>query len=88
LNTPLAQQQMRGEKEIPFTYEVKCHIYEQAGFGAKPRPDKYTGFEKIRALYDEKFATSHGIKFDELFRRPLEKMNPIPEEFLQIVPEF
>ncbi|MBC7465174.1 MAG: hypothetical protein H7256_04220 [Bdellovibrio sp.] len=88
LNTPLVKDQATRtpENQIPFTYLVKCEIYNQAGFDVKPRPDKFTGFEKIRILFDEKFGTSHGIKFDEAYRQPLVELNPIPEEFLQIVP--
>lgn len=88
LNTPLAKEQAQRdpENQIPFTYLVKCQIYNEAGFDVKPRPDKFTGFEKIRAMYDEKFGTGFGTKFDQLFRAPLVEMNPIPEEFLQIVP--
>lgn len=88
--TPTIQKQvsLNIDNQIPFTYQIKCDIYNEAGFQVNPRPDKYTGFEKVREHYDQLHNTTHGIKFDELFRRPLEKLNPLPSEYLQIVPEF
>lgn len=86
--TPLVQMQLAQpiEKQIDMNYAMKCRIYREAGFDVSARDDKYTGFEKLRAHYDEKYGTQFGIKFNELFRAPLEKLNPQPDEFLQIVP--
>lgn len=87
LDTPVVRAQYLAPppERRHFTYEIKCAAYQQGGFDVKPRADKFTGFEKIRQLYDEKFGTNHGTKFDDLFRRPLVEMNPLPQEFLQII---
>lgn len=86
--TPSIQKQLSQplEKQIDMDYQMKCKIYLEAGFNVSARKDKYTGFEKVRSYYDEKSGTKFGIKFNELFRAPLEKLNPLPDEFLQIVP--
>ncbi|MFZ3231168.1 MAG: hypothetical protein WA160_13250 [Pseudobdellovibrio sp.] len=87
-NTKSIQAQLRSEPEnqLEFSYVMKCQIYNEAGFNVKPRPDKYTGFEKVRKYYDDKFGTLNGTKFDELFRKPLEELFPFPKEFLQLIP--
>jgi hypothetical protein len=75
-------------KNTELPYSDKCLIYNLAGFDVKPRADKYTGFEKVRFYYDQTYGTTHGVAFNQLFRFPLEKMNPFPKEYLQIVPDL
>lgn len=87
LNTPTAQMfaAQNGGPDL-YTYAAKCNQYSEAGFAARPRENKYTGFEKVRAYYDAKLGTANGQGFDQLFRRPLEQMNPFPQKYLQFVP--
>jgi hypothetical protein len=86
--TPSIQAQLARplEAQADMDYQLKCKIYVEAGFNVLPRNDKYTGFEKVRAYYDDKFGTRYGMEFNQLFRAPLEELNPLPTEFLQIVP--
>ena len=70
-----------------YSYLEKCLSYQQAGFRAKPRKNKYTGFELIRDHYDLKLGTQFGVGFDTLFRRPLEQKWPFPEKYFQLVPK-
>lgn len=69
-----------------YTYSHKCQLYVEAGFNVNPRKDKYTGFERLRDFYDQKLGTSHGVGFDQLFRKPLENLNPFPWQYMQMVP--
>ncbi len=88
LKLPISRQFI--EKRVaPFAYSylIKCDAYEEAGFQVKPRKDKYTGFELLRDYYDKIHQTSNGITFDQLFRRPLELLNPFPEQYFQLVPQ-
>lgn len=71
--------------DVNFFYELKCLIYRDAGFNIKPRSDKFTGFEKLRKLYDKLDNSTHGQAFDLRFRAPLVQLNPLPTEHLQIV---
>lgn len=88
--TPTIQKQFQlsFDHQMDFDYALKCQIYNEGGFDVLPREDKFTGFEKIRAYYDQKMNSSFGMAFDELYRKPLEIMNPFPNEFLQLVPDF
>lgn len=88
LNTELVQQQLQKtmEDQIVFSYLVKCEIYKQAGFQVEPRADKFTGFEKVKVHYDQQYGENRLTKFDQLFRKPLVEINPLPKEFLQILP--
>jgi hypothetical protein len=70
-----------------YTYLKKCQSYEEGGFLAKPRHDKFTGFERVRAYYDEKYNTKNGITFNTLYRKPLEELFPFPESYVQLVPK-
>ena len=76
----------RGAKVTNF-YEHKCMAYIQGGFPVRPRAHPYTGFEKLRELYDKKEGKSFGTAFDDRFRKPLEKMNPLPKKHYQFVPD-
>lgn len=69
-----------------YTYLHKCQLYIEAGFKVQPRTDKYTGFESLRDIYDKKLATLNGEGFDRSFRKPLEDLNPFPEQYRQLVP--
>jgi hypothetical protein len=70
-----------------YNYAQKCLAYQQGGFSALPRKDKFTGFELVRKFYDEKYNTKHGTSFDQNFRRPLENLFPFPESYIQLVPK-
>lgn len=72
--------------ESDYTYLHKCQSYNECGFTAKPRLDKFTGFELVRKHYDEIHRTQFGLAFDQLFRKPLEEIFPFPEKYLQYVP--
>ena len=76
----------QGAKVTNF-YEHKCITYIQGGFPVRPRAHPYTGFEKLRDLYDKKDGKSFGTAFDDRFRKPLEKISPLPEKHYQIVPD-
>ena len=69
-----------------YTYAHKCQTYVEAGFKVAARHDKYTGFEKIRELYDKQQGTQNGVGFNQLFREPMNKLNPFPESYIQLVP--
>lgn len=69
-----------------YTYLEKCRSYAEGGFLAKPREAKWTGFEKVRDIYDQKYNQKYGTAFDDYFRRPLEKLFPFPEKYIQLVP--
>ncbi len=85
LPTPRQLNELRiGPSE--YSYLMKCKTYQEAGFQIKPRKDKYTGFELLRDYYDQIHQTAHGTGFDQLFRRPLEQLNPFPKEYFQLVP--
>ena len=73
-------------KPNEYTYAHKCQSYNQAGFSVSPRLNKFTGFEAVRELIDRKLGTSHGVGFDKLYRHPLEKLNPFPDQYQQLVP--
>lgn len=79
---------VRGEKKLPddYSYAVKCASYQEGGFSAKPRLDKYTGFELVRKHYDEIMKTVCGMGFDQRFRKPLEEKFPFPENYFQLIP--
>lgn len=73
-------------KPNEYTYLHKCQTYQEAGFSVQPRADKWTGFEEIRRIYDAKMGTTHGTGFDRLYRSPLERLNPFPTFYQQLVP--
>ncbi|AGH94333.1 hypothetical protein [Pseudobdellovibrio exovorus] len=74
-------------REEEYTYSEKVKSYQQGGFRVQPRVNKFTGFELVRQHYDKKHGRQYGTAFDELFRRPLEKLFPFPEQYLQLVPQ-
>lgn len=87
LRTPTTQQfGQSGLGPESFSYLHKCRSYQEAGFKALPRENKFTGFELVRAHYDRLSNTTHGTEFDRLFREPMVKMNPYPESYTQRVP--
>lgn len=60
--------------DIDLTYEKKCRWYAQAGFKARPKLDKFTGFEKLRHHY----ALIGGDEWhiNQLYRKDLESEMP------------
>lgn len=70
-----------------YTYQIKCQSYQEGGFNIKARPDKFTGFEKLRAHYDKLDGKTHGIAFNDRFRAPLETLHPLPKVIKQYVPK-
>ena len=71
--------------EVSNWYEHKCMSYIQAGFDVKPRGNAYTGFEKLKTFYDQLDGKRYGIAFNDRFRAPLEKLNPLPANNYQIL---
>lgn len=69
-----------------YNYLEKCNGYKEGGFTSAPRANKYTGFEQVRKIYDDRHGTHSGVSFDRLFRAPLEKMFPFPENYIQLIP--
>lgn len=69
------------------TYLEKCKAYLEGGFQVLPRENKFTGFELVKATYDQRNGTQHGTAFNELFRQPLEKLFPFPDEYFQLIPK-
>lgn len=87
LRTPTTQQfGSSGQGPEAFSYLHKCRSYQEAGFKAPPRENKYTGFELVRKHYDQVCKTEHGTGFDQLFREPMVKVNPFPASYVQRVP--
>lgn len=72
---------------ISHSYHIKCMTYRHSGFPVEPRKAPYTGFEKVRDHYDLLDNKSYGLAFNERYRTPLEKINPLPKKFYQIVPK-
>lgn len=72
--------------EEDYTYLEKVKSYQQGGFAVHARQNKFTGFELVRQHYDRLHKKQYGTAFDELFRRPLEKLFPFPTQYLQLVP--
>jgi hypothetical protein len=88
LHTEIMQQLIAfGLAGASFTYfyEIKCLSYRQAGFNVTARRDKFTGFEKLRELYDALDNKEHGTAFNQRYREPLELLNPLPKQHAQIV---
>ena len=73
--------------DVYYSYDIKCMTYKQAGFSVEPRKDSYTGFEKLKNYYDLLDRKSYGLGFNDRYRTPLEKLNPLPKGFYQIVPQ-
>lgn len=59
---------------IELTYEKKCRWYAQSGFQAKPKADKYTGFEKLKDYYAK--IGGHEWYINDLYRKELEEEMP------------
>jgi hypothetical protein len=70
-----------------YTYLEKCKSYTEGGFVVLPRQNKFTGFEMVRQYYDVKCNTQFGMGFDNLFRKPLEKVFSFPDEYFQLIPK-
>lgn len=70
---------------VDYCYCVKCLSYKDSGFSVKPRKASYTGFEKIRKHYDVLDKKQYGVAFNERYRTPLKKLNPLPKKFYQVV---
>ncbi len=73
--------------DVHYSYELKCITYRHSGFPVKPKKMKYTGFEKVRDHYDLLDKKSYGQAFNDRYRKPLEKLNPLPKSQYQVVPE-
>lgn len=65
-------------------YELKCQIYREAGFTVKPRPNKWTGFEKFKLYIAEKYKDP--LAYENNYRIPLENKFPFPKYPLQSFP--
>ena len=76
----------RKGKDVRYSYKTKCMSYKQSGFSIKPRNNKYTGFERVRYHYDLLDKKFYGMAFDDRYRTPLKKLNPLPKNNYQIVP--
>ena len=74
------------KEPVLYTYEDKSRAYIESGFSVKPRSMKLTGFEKVRDHYDFLDNKKFGIAFNDRYRKPLEKLNPLPKTF-QIIPK-
>lgn len=72
-------------ENVNLTYTQKCLWYEQAGFKAKAKQAKFTGFEKLQNYYAAKFDKTWAI--NDLFRLPLEAKIPDKKTFVKI-PHF
>lgn len=73
-----------------FNYNWKCSMYREAGFTAKPKQNKMTGFETIKTFYSDKYNEIGTIrKFDELYRNPLKTIVNLPSvpDTVVLVPE-
>ena len=53
-------------------YEQKIIGYKRIGFDIMQQPTKYTGFEKVKELFEEK--TGDGWAFEKQFRYPLSRL--------------
>lgn len=61
-------------------YELKVSLYNEAGLRVQRRPQKWTGFEKIKKLLQAQFATEMPI-YEELYRYPLQRRFAYPLKF-------
>ena len=55
-------------------YKIKMILYRQGGFLSKPRPGKFTGFDKIKTALNKQYK----IDYNRAFRYPLMRMLPDP----------
>ena len=53
-------------------YQQKIIGYKRIGFDIMPQPTKYTGFEKVKELFEEQ--TGDGWAFEKQFRYPLGRL--------------
>ncbi|MEZ4870673.1 MAG: hypothetical protein R2827_00215 [Bdellovibrionales bacterium] len=67
-------------------YNFKILAYKVGGFQVTPQEKKTTGFELVRDFYDKKIGTKWGQGFNQMFRKPLELLNPFPDVYLQYNP--
>lgn len=62
------------------TYGRKCSLYQQGGFRATPKPNKFTGFELVLEYYQKKYNGEHLYQvFNERFRLPMEEIAQLPQ---------
>ena len=61
--------------------------YRQSGFPVATKKGKFTGFEEVKDHYDRLDKKSYGRAFNDRYRTPLEKLNPLPKVHYHIVPE-
>lgn len=66
-------------------YQAKVKKYQQAGFQVQARDQKRTGFEQVKVAVQKKTGAPFETAFNELYRRPLEKLNPYPRGYRQIL---
>jgi len=69
-------------------YQFKTEVFSQAGFNMQLTPerqDKYTGFEKVKAYYAERYGI--GDVYEKLFRLPLQKMFPVKTSVRTLFPK-
>lgn len=67
-------------------YDLKMKVYEQAGFKLQRRPEKWTGFEKVKQHFAERYQSDRSV-FDRLYRYPYEMKYPFPKEALCSIPK-
>ena len=90
LQLPLLQTMLWFGKKgvnVLYSYEIKCMSYWHSGFPVKLRRNKHTGFEEVKIYYDLLDKKSYGCGFNDRYRAPLERLNPLPKSQYQIVPE-
>jgi hypothetical protein len=90
LRLPILQEAYFGKGIDPERYDeysFKMRIYESGGFRVRPRVAKYTGFEKVKSLFQAKYKTSEPI-YDQLYRYPLEKEYPLPTTDIRLSRRF
>lgn len=55
-------------------YKIKSILYEQGGFQSKPKPGKFTGFDKLKVQLNKRYK----IDYNEAYRYPLMSIMPDP----------
>ena len=71
---------IRCSRENETDYQYKCNLYKHLGFSAEPKVDKYTGFEKLRQYFSDKYNEKYTIReFNNRYRLPLEAVIKEPE---------
>lgn len=86
LRTPTMNNILFNGKQKWLDYDLKLQIYKESGFDLRRRPDKWTGFEKVKEYFASKHNSHLGL-FDELYRKPLMVKYPVSRKYFHRIPK-